>query len=95
MTSTEPISVRDFLRNFAAIVQGTVTKRYVIMKHGKPIGVFTPWEVQKKIMKDEEEKKPWLWLDVLKKNQQPIGDGNITEEIDNIVYGIGRNTKAH
>ena len=95
MTSTEPISVRDFLRNFAAIVQGTVTKRYVIMKHGKPIGVFTPWEVQKKILKKEQEQKPWLLLDVLRKNQQPIGEGNITDEIDEIVYGIGRNAQPH
>ncbi len=93
MTSTEPISVRDFLRNFAAIVQGTVTKRYVIMKHGRPIGVFTPWEMQKKELKKTAELKPWLWLDILRKNQQPIGDGNITEEIDDIVYGIGRNTQ--
>lgn len=54
MTSTEPISVRDFLRNFAAIVQGTVTKRYVIMKHGKPIGVFTPWEAYKKLVKKSD-----------------------------------------
>ncbi|MBI4438115.1 hypothetical protein HY631_04155 [Candidatus Uhrbacteria bacterium] len=91
MTSTEPVSVRDFLRNFAAIVQGKVSKRYVIMKHGKPIGVFTPWEVQKKDLKKSSGQQPWLWLDVLKKNQQPIGKGNITDEIDDIVYGLERN----
>lgn len=54
MTSTEPISVRDFLRNFATIVQGKVSKRYVIMKHGRPVGVFTPWEVYKKLVKKSD-----------------------------------------
>ena len=29
------------------------------MKHNKPIGVFTPWETQKKLM----DNKPWSMLD--------------------------------
>ncbi|PJE77069.1 hypothetical protein COV05_01480 [Candidatus Uhrbacteria bacterium CG10_big_fil_rev_8_21_14_0_10_48_16] len=46
--SIEPISVRDFLRNFASIVDPSGKKKYLIMKHGKPIGMFTPWEIVKK-----------------------------------------------
>ncbi len=56
---TEPISVRDFLRNFASVTKQQGFKRYVIMKHGKPIGVFTPWEAQKKLM----DNKAWSMLD--------------------------------
>jgi len=56
---TEPISVRDFLRNFALITKPASNKRYVIMKHNKPIGVFTPWQTQKKLM----DNKPWSMLD--------------------------------
>ncbi len=44
---TEPISVRDFLRNFKTITSAQSKKRYVIMKHGRPIGVFSPWNVAK------------------------------------------------
>ena len=43
----EPISVRDFLRNFASVVQPAGKKKYLIMKHGKPIGMFTPWKIVK------------------------------------------------
>ncbi|MDG1949641.1 MAG: hypothetical protein P8J32_02325 [bacterium] len=53
MPSTEPLSVRDFLRNFATIMKSTTKKRYIIMKHGKPLGVFTPWELQKKDMNEQ------------------------------------------
>jgi prevent-host-death family protein len=53
MPSTEPISVRDFLRNFATIMKSNTKKRYIIMKHGKPLGVFTPWELQKKEMSEQ------------------------------------------
>jgi hypothetical protein len=69
MLQTEPISVRDFLRNFAAIVQGKTVKRYVIMKHGKPIGVFTSWEMQKMELKQKKdsEMQKWLLLDEMSK----------------------------
>ncbi len=46
--SIEPISVRDFLRNFAGVVDPAGKKKYLIMKHGKPIGMFTPWGIVKK-----------------------------------------------
>lgn len=46
--SFEPISVRDFLRNFSAVVDPAGKKKYLIMKHGRPIGMFTPWGVVKK-----------------------------------------------
>lgn len=86
---TEPISVRDFLRNFATLVTGKSFKQYVIMKHGKPIGVFTPWEAQKREMK---QGYPGSFVDWLKKNASPIGDGTLSQRIDEIVYGIGRDS---
>ncbi|MBI4435667.1 hypothetical protein HY630_03275 [Candidatus Uhrbacteria bacterium] len=85
---TEPISVRDFLRNFASLVAGTSFKQYVIMKHGKPIGVFTPWEAQKTEMK---KGYPGSFLDWLKANQFS-GGPDLTQRIDEIVYGIGRDS---
>ncbi len=58
---TEPISVRDFLRNFATITGKTGKKRYIIMKHGRPIGMFSPWNVVKEeVLKDGEN--PWGFL---------------------------------
>ncbi|MBI2473485.1 hypothetical protein HYV70_02960 [Candidatus Uhrbacteria bacterium] len=53
--SIEPISVRDFLRNFAGIVNPNGKKKYLIMKHGKPIGLFTPWKIVKEETLPDEE----------------------------------------
>ena len=85
---TEPISVRDFLRNFATLVAGTSFKQYVIMKHGKPVGVFTPWEAQKTELKQKDRGS---FLDWMKANQFD-GDPDLSQRIDEIVYGIGRNS---
>lgn len=86
---TEPISVRDFLRNFATLVAGTSFKQYVIMKHSKPIGVFTPWEAQKTEMKQAQPQSFW---DELEKHKFSSGIPNLSQKIDEIVYGIGRDT---
>lgn len=73
-------------------MQGTVTKRYVIMKHGRPVGVFTPWEMQKTELKKKGTQKPWGILEELKKLQFKSDDPHLSEHIDEIAYGIGRNT---
>jgi hypothetical protein len=85
---TEPISVRDFLRNFATLVTGKTFKQYVIMKHGKPVGVFTPWEAQKKELKQQYPGSFWDWV----KENQFAGDPDLSQHIDEIAYGIGRDT---
>ncbi len=85
---TEPISVRDFLRNFASLVSGTSFKQYVIMKHNKPIGIFTPWEAQKEELK---QGYPGSFWDSVKENQF-AGDPDLSQRIDEIVYGIGRDS---
>lgn len=85
---TEPISVRDFLRNFATLVTGTSFKQYVIMKHGKPVGVFTPWEAQKTELKHGY---PGIFWDTAKKYAFK-GGPDLTQKIDEIVYGIGRDS---
>ena len=85
---TEPISVRDFLRNFASLAGGKAFKQYVIMKHGKPIGVFTPWEAQKKELKEKYPGSFWDWT----KTNQFAGEPDLTQRIDEIVYGIGRDS---
>lgn len=86
--TTEPISVRDFLRNFASLATATSFKQYVIMKHSKPIGVFTPWEAQKKELK---QGYPGIFWDTAKKYEF-AGDPDLTQKIDEIVYGIGRDS---
>jgi hypothetical protein len=59
---TEPISVRDFLRNFKLITETAHKKRYVIMKHGRPIGVFSPWNVAKEEVLGKAENSLGLHL---------------------------------
>ena len=82
---TEPIAVRDFLRNFASLVAGKTFKQYVVMKHGKPIGVFTPWEAKKKELKRGYPDSFW---DTLETYQFHSGDGMLSQRIDEIVYGV-------
>lgn len=86
--TTEPISVRDFLRNFATLAAATSFKQYVVMKHGKPIGVFTPWEAQKNEMK---QGYPGSFLDWTKANQFD-GEPDLSQRVDEIVYGITRDS---
>jgi hypothetical protein len=85
---TELISVRDFLRNFATVVAEKSFKQYVVMKHGKPVGIFTPWEAQKKEMR---QGYPGSLVDWLKANQF-AGESNFTQRIDEMVNGIGRDS---
>ena len=85
---TEPISVRDFLRNFATLVTGKAFKQYVIMKHGKNIGVFTPWSAQKQELK---QRYPGIFWEEAAKHQFS-GGPDLTQKIDEIVYGIGRDS---
>lgn len=61
--SIEPISVRDFLRNFATVVDPAGKKKYLIMRHGKPIGMFAPWGIVKKETLEGEN----LPLEILEK----------------------------
>lgn len=58
----EPISVRDFLRNFATVVDPAGKKKYLIMKHGKPVGLFTPWGIVKKETL-EDDNASWSMLE--------------------------------
>lgn len=59
--STEPIAVRDFLRNFVIVTKKSGKKRYIIMKHGRPIGMFIPWDmVKQELLQDTGN--PWAFL---------------------------------
>jgi hypothetical protein len=85
---TEPISVRDFLRSFATLAKSKSSKQYIVMKRNKPIGIFTPWETQKK----KSKAKPGSFWDELEKLQFSSGETDLSQRIDEICYGIGRDT---
>lgn len=86
---TKTVSTREFLRNFAQIVQQG--EAVTILKHGKVVGVFSPPEVVKEVQEAAEKKQRRIAFEELKKGRFR-GGVTLSEDIDEVVYGIGRNT---
>lgn len=88
------ISTRDFMRHFSKITKGK--KEYTIFNHGKPVGVYTPFEIYKKNIRTlkqtepQKQKKKRVTIEDLEKLTFDSGEANLGEQIDKIVYGIGR-----
>lgn len=80
-------STREFLRNFAHFVEQGQT--VTILKHGKPVGVFSPPEVAATMEAEEEKKQRRIRFEELKKATFK-GGKTLSNNIDEIVYGIGR-----
>ncbi len=80
-------SIREFLRNYKKF--STANKVIIIANHGKPEGVFVPyekWEQQQK-----HKSQTFTWEDV---EQYSFGGGspNMSTDIDKILYGSGNKT---
>ncbi|MBI2410763.1 MAG: hypothetical protein HYV32_02640 [Candidatus Kerfeldbacteria bacterium] len=78
------ISTREFIRHFADITQKPLQKTYTVVKHGKPIGIFMPLNAPTKRLKKS------ITLADLEKRRFRSRTTNLSEQIDKIVYGIGR-----
>lgn len=92
------IATRDFVRQFSSIGKKPKSKQYMIVNHGKPIGVFIPYEAQPN---DEwwkpyaseipaEKPKKRMTLKDLEKYRFHSGEKHLSQRIDEIVYGIKR-----
>lgn len=79
--SQQTLSTREFLRAFSRITQRPKFTVYTIVRHGKPVGSFTPYR---------NAPKKELTLADLKKVRFHSGDKHLSEKIDEIVYGISR-----
>lgn len=93
------IATRDFIRDFARISTLPKNRQYLIVKHGKPVGTYVPYQ-------EEEDDNAWwnglepppevktykkhITLADLKKLQFHSGEKNLSQKIDEIVYGITR-----
>ncbi|MFA6475720.1 MAG: hypothetical protein WCV88_06055 [Patescibacteria group bacterium] len=95
------IATRDFVRSFSTISKRPTVRRYVVMNHGRALGIFTPVPVQQK--DDEEwwkeyedmeplkEPKKFLTLSELRKKYSfRSGEKHLSQRIDEIVYGVKR-----
>ncbi len=83
----DKIAVREFLRTFTALTQKKTRKRFLVMRHGKPIGVFIPYD---HIMREQKTGEPWSAIDGLVALRFKSGENNLSQRIDEIVYGISR-----
>lgn len=86
----DTINVREFVRSFAKLANRKTRKRLLIMKHGKPLGVFIPYD-----MHEEQTGKPGSAIDGLVKLRFNSGEKNLSQRIDEIVYGATRNSMPH
>lgn len=86
------VTVRDFLRTFSKLTQRKTPKRFLVMRHGKPIGVFIPYD---NIAKKQKTGKPGSAIDGLMKLRFNSGETDLSQRIDEICYGITRESLPH
>ena len=77
------ISTRDFLRDFTEVVQRPKAQQYTILRHGQPVGVFTP------TLKKTTKKKR-VSIDDLIAAGFTTRNPRLSQEIDEIIYGTNK-----
>lgn len=87
----EIINVREFIRNYKNIIGKN--KIFIISKHGKPESVFVPYDkwVESNSLKftkldSRKRSKVNLW-EAIEKYTSRGTDPNISQKVDEIVYG--------
>lgn len=81
----EQVTVRDVLRNFRSFIKKK--KSLIVTNHGKPEVVIVPYEQWKKTEKTEKKRKGLMLLDIVDKYAFKGGDPDLSQKIDEIVYG--------
>lgn len=78
----QTINTREFLRNYKKF--SAANRVIIIANHGKPEGVFVPYEQWEK--QQEHKSRIFTWED-LEKYSFDGGDPNMSRDIDKILYG--------
>ncbi len=84
-SNLERIQVREFLRTFTKLTNKQSQKEYLILRHGKPIGIYTPLDDSSATPLPSG--KPGSGIDGLKKLRFKSGDAGLSDRIDEILYG--------
>lgn len=98
------IQTRDFVRNFPRISNKPTSQCYIIVKHGRTVGTYTPnldrsltrdtdkdwWNSLEQITPPTESDHKHVSLKDLEKYRFHSGKKNLSQHIDEIVYGIKR-----
>jgi hypothetical protein len=91
------VTTRDFMRQFSSIIKSPKSKRYTIMKHGKPVAIVIPypvvaedwWQGIENVVEPEIKPKKHLTLEEFrKKHSFHSGEKHLSQRIDEIVYGV-------
>jgi hypothetical protein len=79
----QTINTREFLRNYKKF--STANKVIIVSSHGKPEGVFVPYEKWKK---ENKRKSRTITLEDIEKytGNLPGSDPDLSQRIDEIVY---------
>ena len=82
----ETVAVREFFRNYQKYKK--LDKTIFITNHGKPEGVYQPFnEWEKNIIREKKTEPKKFTLKELKKYCFKGGDPNLSQNIDEILYG--------
>lgn len=99
------ITTRDFVRNLSRIENKPTSKRYTVVKHGKPVllviplpkeevddfwSTFNPDQYPEAQQVLAEPKKHLTLAELRKKYSFYSGEKHLSQRIDEIVYGISR-----
>jgi len=84
-SNLERIQVREFLRTFTKLTNKKSQKEYLILRHGTPIGIYTP--LDQSASSQVHSGKPGSGIDGLKKLRFKSGDTSVSDRIDDILYG--------
>lgn len=93
------VSTRDFMRQFSSIIKNPKSKQYIIMNHGKPVATLIPqqstdadnwWEGLEQSVPVAHPSKKRISFSELEKLRFHSGEKNLSQKIDEIVYGVKR-----
>ncbi len=85
------VNTREFLRDFSTLTQKNAHTRYTVVRHGKPIGLFTPYSEDDLCpLPSEKKQKKRITLADLETLRFHSGEKNLSKSVDSIVYGVSR-----
>lgn len=101
ITANTTLTTREFIRNFSKLVKKPKSRRYTIVSHGKPVATIIPYQgneewwagLKSEDYPESEEPTADSWRISLKKLQSArfnSGETDLSQRIDEIVYGIKR-----
>lgn len=102
MTTNTILTTREFTRNFSKLVKKPKSRHYTIINHGKPVAIVIPYQGNEKwwlglnpgnypeSSSESAKNSRRISLKYLRAARFNSGETDLSQRIDEIVYGIKR-----